>query len=309
MTASGDRYVQRLLRMLASGRDANAPYDPLARRDGLSQLAVLAGSFGAPPCLTEDLSMAPDVSARIYRPSASVGPQPALLYFHGGGFVAGGLDTHDGVCRRLALASRRAVVSIAYRLAPEFSFPAAHDDAIRAARVIVRDHLALGLDPKRLAIAGDSVGAGLAMAVCLEFAQSGRVGIDVLGLMCPILDLERDSPSRRRYGRGHFIEMSAVLRDFELYCPDPAIRAGARASPLRASDLSALPPTVIHTAEFDPFLDDGEDVSSRLEALGQKPQYVRHDGMIHYFYALPALIPAAERALDQFAQALAAFPH
>ena len=308
MTAASDRHVQRFLHMLDNGRDANAPYDPLARREGLSQLAALAGSLGAPPCSTEDLTRAPGVIGRIYRPCASAAPQPALVYFHGGGFVAGGLDTHDGLCRRLALGSQRVVVSIGYRLAPEAAYPAAHDDARDAIRAIAGKALALGLDPTRLAVAGDSVGAGLAMAACLALATSDDIRIDRLGLMCPILDLERDSPSRRRFGRGNFVEMNAVRRDFELYCQDPAIRSGAIASPLRALDLSGLPRTVIHTAELDPFRDDGEDLSARLEALGRKPQYVRHDQMIHYFYALPALIPMAEVALDRFAQDMAADP-
>jgi len=308
MSGAVDRHVQRLLHMLESGRDPDAPYDPLARRDGLSQLGSLAGSTGAPPCLTETLYLSGVGRGRIYRPFPSRSPQPGLIYFHGGGFVAGGLETHDGVCRRLARASERVVVSATYRLAPEFAFPAAHVDARLAARAIARDALALGLDPERLALAGDSVGAGLAMSTCLALAQSDDIRFDRLGLICPILDLERDSPSRRLYPRGRFIEMDAVRRDFELYCPDPAIRAGAMASPLRAGDLSALPPTVIHTAELDPFRDDGEDLSARLETLGRQAVLVRHDRMVHYFYALPGLIPSAEPALDQFAKAMAADP-
>ena len=306
MTAAGDRHVQRLLHMLESGRDADAPYDPVARREGLLQLASLAGSCGSPPCPTEDFSLNFGVSGRIYRPSSSDTSQPAMIYFHGGGFVAGGLDTHDGVCRRLALGSQRVVLSIAYRLAPEAIYPAAHDDALNAVNEIVREAPALGLDPQRLALAGDSVGGSLAMAACLALAKSSGVCFDRLGLMCPILDLHRDSPSRRLYGRGYFVEMDAVRRDFEVYCPDPVIRAGAEASPLCASDLSVLPPTIIHTAELDPFRDDGTDLAARLRANGCSVDLVQHGQMIHYFYALPGLIPTAETALDEFARSMAA---
>jgi len=308
MTAAGDRHVQRLLHMLESGRDADAPYDPVARRNGLLQLASLAGSIGAPACTTEEFSLSSGVSGRIYRSATSDTPQPAMIYFHGGGFVAGGLDTHDGVCRRLALGSHRVVLSIAYGLAPEAVFPAAHDDARNAVSEIVREASALGLDPTRLALAGDSVGGGLAMAACLALATSSDIRFDRLGLMCPILDLHRDSPSRRLYGRGFFVEMDAVRRDFEVYCPDQAIRASAEASPLCAMDLTVLPPTIIHTAELDPFRDDGEDLAARLEARGRKTLLVRHDKMIHYFYALPGMIPSANAALDEFARAMSADP-
>ena len=304
MLVDGDPHVERLMRMLEAGREAVAVYDPLARRRGLEQLAVMAGSIGAPPCQTEEVSLDGVPNVRIYRPSSSGMPQPGLVFFHGGGFVTGSLDTHDGVCRRLALGSQRIVIAVSYRLAPEAGYPAAHEDALAAVQAVVRNAALLGIDPDRLALAGDSVGGNLAMTACLALAPSHDVRIDRLGLMCPILDLERTSPSRTRYATGHFVDMDAVRRDFELYCPDPEIRAAVGASPLRAYDLSALPPTIIHTAERDPFLDDGEDLAARLEALGRKVVYVRHDRMIHYFYALPGLIPAAAPAMDQFAQAM-----
>lgn len=306
MSAVGDQHVERLLLILKAGQDADAVYDPASRREGLARLAALAGSVGAPACLAEDVLLDGGLSGRLYRPFTSDAPQPALVYFHGGGFVAGGMDTHDGVCRRLALGSQRVVVSIAYRLAPEHIYPAAFDDAVRAIRSLACDALALGLDTKRLAVAGDSVGGGLALSVCLTLAQSMDVKVERLGLMCPILDLDRDSASRRRFGRGYFLEMETARRDFELYCPDPDVRAGAAASPLRAADLSGVPPTVIHTAEFDPFLDDGNDLAARLQALERRVDWVEHAKMIHYFYALPGLIPTAELALDQFARSLAA---
>jgi acetyl esterase len=302
--ADGDPHVERLIRMLEAGRESVAVYDPLARRRGLEQLAVMAGSIGAPPCQTEEVSLDGVLKVRIYRPLASSLPQPGLVFFHGGGFVTGSLDTHDSVCRRLALGSRRIVIAVSYRLTPEAAYPAAHEDALAAVQAIARNASALGIDPRQLALAGDSVGGNLAMTACLALAPSHDVRIDRLGLMCPILDLERTSPSRTRYATGHFVDMDAVRRDFELYCQDPAIRAGSVASPLRAPDLSALPPTVIHTAERDPFLDDGEDLAARLLTLGREGVHVRHERMIHYFYALPGLIPAAETALDQFAQAM-----
>lgn len=303
MLSDGDPHIERLLRMLGAGREAAADHDPLVRRRGLEQLAVMAGSIGSPPCPTEEVSL-DGLNVRLYQPSTSSAPQPGLVFFHGGGFVTGSLDTHDGVCRRLALGSRRVVVAASYRLAPEAAYPAAHQDALAAVQAVVLNAALLGIDPDRLALAGDSVGGNLAMTACLAPAPWRRAPIDRLGLMCPILDLERTSPSRTRYATGHFVDMDAVRRDFALYCPDPVTRAGVGASPLRVSDLSALPPTIIHTAERDPFLDDGEDLAARLEAEGREVVHVRHERMIHYFYALPGLIPAAETALDQFAQAM-----
>lgn len=306
MFANGDPHVERLLRMLQVGGELGALHDVAARRRGLSHLAEWAGSIGDPPCVVESASLAVGVEGRIYRPCSTNGPQPALIYVHGGGFVAGNLDTHDGVCRRLALGSQRVVIAIAYRRAPEAIFPTAHQDVLDAVHALAEGAQALGLNPDRLALAGDLVGAGIAMSTCLALSDTRAVGIERLGLMCPILDLERDSPSRRRYARGHFVEWEAVRRDFELYCPEDVLRAGPKASPLRMTDLTALPPTIVHTAERDPFRDDGEDLARRLEPCGRLADHVGHEGMIHYFYALPGLIPRADPALDRFARALRA---
>lgn len=308
MTGAGDLYVERFLQMLAAGRDPAGDDAVEARRQGLSQLAAMAGSVGAPPCQTDDIWLDDGLRARLYRPLMANTPQPLLAYFHGGGFVAGGLDTHDGVCRRMALGSNRVVASIAYRLAPEHAFPVAHNDAVNGVRALVRRASALGVDATQLAIAGDSVGANLALFAGLTLARSKEVVIDRLGLLCPILNLDRDSPSRRRYGRGFFLEMDAARRDFELYCPDPVMRSRPEASPLLDPDLSVLPPMVIHTAELDPYLDDGDDLTAKLQALGRPVRHVQHARMIHYFYALPRLIPSAGSALDQFSQALAVEP-
>jgi acetyl esterase/lipase len=232
---------------------------------------------------------------RIFSPvDAGAEPLPALVFFHGGGWVAGDLETHDGLCRRLANASGCKVIAIGYRLAPEHLFPAAIEDGLAAVRWASQHAAELGIDPGRLAIGGDSAGGGIAAALCQILRNHGGPAIALQLLICPILDISREAPSRREFGEGYFIDREALARDIEDYAGE-ADRADPRLSPLRATDLSGLPPTILHTAEFDPFRDEGEAYAARLAEASVPVSARRHEGMIHYFYAMPRAIP---RALD-----------
>lgn len=281
--------VQRLLRMLSAGRDAGAG-DVAGRRNGLETLAKMAGGSSCVVANVEDRRLNNDVGMRVYTPD---GAQGVMLYLHGGGWVAGSLDTHDGVCRRLALSSKHKVVALDYRRAPEHPFPAALDDAWTALNLLAADG--------PIMVAGDSAGGAVAAALCLKARDAGGPMIDRLLLICPILDLAGETESRTAFATGYFIERAAFDADVAAWCPDVGLRADELVSPLRAKSLTGLPPVDIHTAEFDPFRDEGEAFARRLEEAGTPVGLTRHDGMIHYFYALPDLLPYANTALAAMA--------
>ena len=278
-----DRSVQRLLRMLSAG--AGGTSDVAGRRSGLETLAQMAGGSSFPVSSVIDGRLN-DRAIRTYIRTDAMG---TMLYLHGGGWVAGSLDTHDGVCRRLAASFRCRVVALDYRRAPEHPAPAALDDAWAAL-------LSLSIEGPVM-VAGDSAGGALAASLCLRARDRGGPKVERLLLICPILDLAGETESRRLFGSGYFIEHEAFDDDVLAYCPDPAQRLSPDVSPLRAQSLAGLPPVAIHTAEFDPFRDEGEAFASRLDQAGVPVTLTRHPGMIHYFYALPDLVPYANDAL------------
>ena len=294
-----DRQAKRFLDMLAGSGQAEGGYTSVEqRRQALKDLSEWAG--GDPPTVAavrEAELPGPDgpIAVRVYTP---IGAPPGLLagmvFFHGGGWVAGDLDTHDGVCRRLANASVCRVISVDYRLAPEHPFPAAIEDARAAVAAVFDDAEAFGIDPRRLGVAGDSAGGGLAAAVC-QMARRGGLQIAFQLLICPILDVSAESASRVELAEGYFLSRATLERDLDLY--DPGDRADPRVSPLRAGDVAGLPPAFIHTAEFDPFRDEGRAYAQRLKEAGNAVSEICHPGMIHYFYAMPRMIGHAEAAL------------
>ncbi len=294
-----DRRAERLLAMLAAVRGAaDATEPPAARREALRGLAAMADDAAAPAVATDRAFEGPagSVPVRLYAP-IDVAQQtlPALVFFHGGGWVAGDLDTHDGFCRRLCVASGWRVVAIDYRRAPEHPFPAALDDCIAATRWAAANAAALGIDPARLAVGGDSVGAGLAAATALAARDGDGPRLALQLLVCPILDVGRATGSRDAFAEGHFISRAAFARDLADYAPGVAAD-DPQLSPLRAASLAGLPPAVIHTAGFDPFRDEGEAYAARLASADVLVRAHRHDGMIHYFYALGRAIPHASEA-------------
>jgi acetyl esterase/lipase len=306
-----DRGAQRLLKMLAVvGQGAGAARSAAGRRQALASLAEMVEQTPAGTVETRDLAIpgpGGPIGARLYAPPAHAHePQGAVVYLHGGGWVAGGLATHDGVCRRLALASGMKVLAVDYRLAPEHPFPAALEDALAALRWASDAAADLGIDARRLAIAGDSAGGGLAAAVA-QSAERPPLALQVL--ICPILDLAEASGSRREFAEGYFLDAATLAADVADYAGPRADLRDVRLSPLRASTLGGLPPALIHTAEFDPFRDEGEAYARRLSAAGVAVRQTRHDGMIHYFYAMPRPIPHAGEALaaigGEIAEALA----
>ena len=296
-----DPRAARLLHMLAAAEVAGAaPQSPAERRQSLRDLAELAGDPVPPGVMCETLACraadGADLPVRRYTPErAHEGPQPAMLYLHGGGWVAGDLDTHAGVCGALAAFSGCSVFALDYRRPPEHPFPGPIQDALDALAWLSRQAEPLGIDAGQLVLAGDSAGANLAVA-CLLDARAQKVALQLL--ICPILDLPRTTGSRDRFGRGFFLSAERLAADADDYLQgaDPA---GPQVSPLRAQDLSVLPPTLIHAAACDPFRDEALAYAAGLEAAAVEVRATVHPGMIHYFYALPRAIPYARGALAQ----------
>jgi acetyl esterase len=272
------------------------------RRAALADLMRLSGP-PSPAARVEDRTLAGPAGAlriRIYTPLAnSAASLPGLIYFHGGGLVAGTLATHDPIARALANSGGCRVVSVDYRLAPEHPFPAALDDALAALEIIGADPARYGIDPFRLGVCGDSAGATLAAAACQAVARTGVAGLALQLLMCPILDYSRSSESRRAFGSGYLVDQATLDHDLLHYAPAGTDPADPRISPLRAATLSGMPRTLIHTAEFDPLRDDGRDYFERLTNAGTAVSYTCHPGMIHLFYGLSSVIPYASIAYEQ----------
>jgi len=297
-----DRRAERLLAMLGATRgESDAAQTPAVRREALRTLAR-AGDDASSPSWIEERRISGrkhPIGLRLYAPlDAARDILPGLVFFHGGGWVAGDLDTHDGLCRRLALAANCRVIAVDYRRAPEHPFPAALNDAIAATAWIAAHAAELRVDGARLAVGGDSVGGGLAAGVAQAARDNGGPRIALQVLICPILDVGRATGSRAQLGDGYFISRAAFARDLDAYLK-PCVQADdPRLSPLHADDVSRLPPAILHTAEFDPFRDEGEAYAERLRAAGVAIEATRHMGQIHYFYALARAIPAARGAAE-----------
>jgi len=240
------------------------------------------------------------LALRTYEPrGARPGePLPGLIYFHGGGLVAGSLDTHDPICRSLANASGCRVLSLDYRLAPEHPFPAAVEDGCAATAWIAAHAGALGVDPQRLGVCGDSAGATLAAVVCQAVSSAPHPPLAFQFLLCPITDFAADSPSRRAFGHGYLVDHETLEHDLKYYLPSRIERADPRVSPLRALSVAGLPPTAVHTAEFDPLRDEGQAYAEKLTAAGIPTIYRCHPGMIHLFYGMRGLLAYAGVAFE-----------
>ncbi|HEV7610450.1 MAG TPA: alpha/beta hydrolase [Steroidobacteraceae bacterium] len=298
-----DPRVKRFLDVLAAGRPPHAPAMTVQeRRRSLAELLKLAGPQVEVGRIEDRILTRPGaapLAVRIYTPlGADAEMLPGLVYFHGGGFVAGTLATHDSIARALANAGSCRVVSVEYRLAPENPFPAALDDAL-AAVTHVGDHaLRFGIDGARLGICGDSAGATLAAATCQAVARIGSPRLALQVLICPILDYSGSTVSRRDLASGYLLDQATLDHDLLHYAPPGTDPTDPRISPLRADDVAGLPPTLIHTAEFDPVRDEGKDYFERLAKGHSRVSYTCHPGMIHLFYGLGGVIPYARTAFE-----------
>jgi acetyl esterase len=298
-----DPRVERFLGLLAAGNPPDAKDTTVEeRRRGLAELMKLSGPE-APIGHIEDRTVSRPfgaIAVRIYTPLGAISELlPGLIYFHGGGLVAGSIQTHDAIARALANSGGCRVVSVEYRLAPEHPFPAALDDALAAVTYIGAHAAQFGIDDARLGVCGDSAGATLAAATTHAIARLGAPRLALQLLICPILDYSRATASRRELATGYLIDQATLDHDLLHYTLPGTDPSDPRISPLRAADVGGLPPTVIHTAEFDPLRDEGRDYFQRLTLARSEVSYTCHPGMIHLFYGLGAVIPYARTAFEQ----------
>lgn len=251
------------------------------------------------------------VPLRSYRPLGADADAvlPVLVYYHGGGWVIGDLDTHDVLCRQLCNQSGCAVIAVDYRLAPEHRFPAAVDDAVAATRW-VRDNAAkLKVDGSRLAVGGDSAGGNLAAVVALIARDAGDLPIAFQLLIYPATDQRRGWPSHVANGQGYLLTRESMDYYHDHYLPDPAQDTDWRASPLLAADHAKLPPALVLTAGYDPLRDEGLQYAHRLSAAGNRAALVNFERQIHGFITMGRVIDEADVAVQvcasQLRQALA----
>ena len=244
------------------------------------------------------------LQARLYAPDAEPGGTGLLVYYHGGGWVIGNLDTCESVCRFLARESGAAVLAVDYRLAPEHPFPAAVEDAVAALAYAAEHAESLGANPARIAVGGDSAGGNLA-TVAAQAARSGAASQPAFQLLIyPVCDLSEKRPSYHRFSEG-FLLTEAEMDWFRAhYLPDSRTERDPRVSPLLAQDLSGLPPAYIATAGFDPLRDEGEEYARRLAEAGVAVALRRHDGLLHSYANMTAVGRGAREAMLEAAAAL-----
>jgi acetyl esterase len=272
-----------------------------------ADLAAILDSGGAPEPVHEvaDLTIAGpggDLPLRLYRP-ASERPLPALLYFFGGGWVLGTIDTADGVARSLANSSGALVIVVGYRLAPEHPFPAAIDDCYAALRWAAGHAGEIGADPARLAVGGDSAGGNLAAAVTLLARADGPALAGQL-LVYPNTDQLADDESMRAADDPFLFNRHSVAWYHRHYLSHPGDAANPLASPLRAESLAGLPPALVITAEYDPLRDQGEAYARRLADAGVQVELSRYPGMAHGFFTMAGTVDASRDAIAQAAAQL-----
>ena len=243
-------------------------------------------------------SAAQPIPARVYQPPGD-GPHPVLVYFHGGGFVALGLDSHDGICRHLCAGAGCVVVSVDYRLAPEHRFPAAPDDALAATRWVGANAAALGADARRLLVAGDSAGACLAAVTAMVLRDQGGPALAGQLLFYPVTDHPSGSPTAYQHCATGFGLTDLTMRWFwDQYLAAPEQAADPLASPLRMPSCTGLPPAYVMVAEYDVLRDEGEAFARRLSAADVPTHLRRSMGMNHGFLKHVGRLPEATAELD-----------
>lgn len=244
------------------------------------------------------------VPVRVYTPEGE-GARPALVYFHGGGWVLCDLDTHDGVCRAIAHNSGAIVIAVDYRLAPENQYPVAVEDCFAAVRWVHASAAEIGVDPDRIAVGGDSAGGNLAAVMSLKARDEGGPPLALQVLVYPVTNLVAfDTASYSEFAEGYYLTRSEMEWFRQSYLARAEDAQHPYASPLVADDLSNLPPALVITAEFDVLRDEGEAYAKRLEDAGVKVTCTRYPGMIHPFFSMPGAIAQGRKAIEQVASAL-----
>lgn len=259
----------------------------------------------APPAIAETRELQASgphgpIPLRLYHPVPAAernAPPPVLVYFHGGGWVIGDLDTHDTLCRELANGSGCAVVAVDYRMAPEHRFPAAVDDCIAATRWVRAHAGELGVDASRLAVGGDSAGGNLAAVVAIDARDAGDLALRFQLLIYPATDQRRGWPSHEANGQGYLLTKESMDYYHDHYIADKAQDLDWRASPLLHPDLSKLPPALVLSAGYDPLRDEALQYSHRLTLAGNRATHILFERQIHGFITMGRVIDEANAAV------------
>ena len=281
--------------------------DPTAAR--IQYAEMVAAVAGDPPTGVEvqDGSIpgpAGEMPTRLYRPHGIEGPLPILVYFHGGGYVIGDLDTHEIPCRHLCSSGGCLVVSVDYRLAPEHPFPASVDDAWAATRWVVDHATDLGGDPSRVAVGGDSAGGNLAAVVCHLAKRDGVPTLVYQLLIYPTTDATGSLPSYEALSHGYRLTKELMDWFMSHYFSGGEDRRQLLASPLFADDFAELAPAFVLTAGYDPLKDEGSVYADKLQNAGVSTEFIEYEGMIHGFITMGGVVDAATEALQQCGAAL-----
>lgn len=298
-----------IAKAIAAGTPPYWQLSPPAARQLFRDTRAAVSPPAPPVSRVDDLAMpgpGGPLRLRHYRPSRSPvsAVLPVLVYFHGGGWVIGDLDTHDIACRLYANTAGCAVVSVDYRLSPECKFPGAVEDAIAATRWVHANAGALRIDNSRMAVAGDSAGGNLATVTALALRDAGGPALRVQLLIYPVTDLRMNTESYRRRGEGYLLTRRSMEWFRDQYLRSAADVTDWRASPLLAKSLAGLPPAYIVTAGFDPLRDEGRDYADRLTRAGVPVMHECYDGMIHGFFGMSGILSVAGAALVRAGQVL-----
>lgn len=290
-----------LANVAASGTPAFHANPPAVTRAVFRAITASLPPSAASIARTEDLAIpgpAGDIGARAYVPGGS-GPFPVVVYFHGGGFVFGDLETHDTVCRDLCAGVGAVVVAIDYRLAPEHPFPAATDDCYAATRWVAEHAARWGGDARRLAVAGDSAGGNLATTTARRIRDSGGPALAAQLLVYPVTDhYDAGHPSMQQNADGYLLTRADLEWMYGHYLPRREDRANPLFAAARAGSLKGLPPAMVITAEFDPLRDEGEAYGAALKAAGVDTVVKRYEGAIHGFYSFATVLTLGRQAME-----------
>jgi acetyl esterase len=278
------------------------PYSDLTPEDARSQFERVRtlGGTPEPVAKAEDRTIpgpAGDLKTRTYTPSGEP-PFPVMVFFHGGGWVIGDLETYDNVCRSLCNSSGSLIVAIDYRLAPEHKFPAAVDDAYAATQWVVDHAVDLGGDPGRLGVGGDSAGGNLSAVVALLARDRGGPALAYQLLLYPVTDGAMNTPSIHENAEGYLLSRMDMVWFYDHYLDEAGDKLNPLVSPLLADDHSRLPPAIIVTAQFDPLRDEGEAYGEKLRRAGVAVKVRRYDGMIHGFLSMSGVVHRGREALQ-----------
>ncbi len=246
-----------------------------------------------------------DVPVRIYTPEGT-GPFPIMVWYHGGGWVIGDLESADGPSRHLCVGADSVVISVDYRLAPETKFPGPAEDCYAATQWAVDNAADINGDPARVAVGGDSAGGNLAAAISLMARDRNSPAISFQLLVYPVIERNFDTVSYQDNATGYSLTQDGMRWFWDQYLADDSDESNPYAAPAQAGDLSGLPPALVITAEFDPLRDEGEAYADLLRNAGVPTQCTRYDGMIHGFFAMPTVLDQGRRAVDEATAALKA---